>query len=136
MLPITSSLQYGKIEDMDFEPNVQSEIVSLILAFFGGGGLITLFTTLLMRKRNNAETKLADANADSVIISSALEFVNTLKCEMVDLKKSVEALEKKIMILDDHIRVQATFITRLREALNSVKPNHPMLAEEVPILSI
>lgn len=116
------------------ENPTEASIVAAIVAFLTGGGAVAFFTAWFARKKNDAEARLADANADKLIIGSALEFVNALKSEVVDMKKALSQMEARIDILEDHVRLQAAFISRLREALAIVKPDHPLLQEKIPIL--
>lgn len=134
MIPHTLRLSAGRIEDME-APN-DSTIIGIILAFVTGGGLVTLLSTFFTRKRTDGEARLANANADNLIIGSALEFVNTLKGEVLDLRKSIDMFEKKVEILETHVRVQSKMIFRLRDALSGVKPDHPLLEEKLPILEL
>lgn len=134
VVPHTFPLLAGRIRTMD-NPT-ETSILAAVLAFLTGGGAVAFFTAWFGRKKNNAEARLADANADKLIIGSALEFVNALKSEIVDMKKNMELMERRVEILDQHVRVQGAFISRLREALAIVKPDHPLLQEKVPILEL
>lgn len=114
----------------------QYSVIGALLTFVLGGGAVAVLTAFLGKNKTNAEAKLANANADQLIIGSALEFVNTLKSEVVDLRKAIDELEQKIEALESHVRLQSGMIFRLRDALQTVKPDHPMLNEKLPILEL
>lgn len=114
-------------------------ILTAVLGLFGGGGIVGLFGLLANRRKNSAETVLLKANADNVVIGSALDYVKAIREEAIDLRKRAadqemraEKLEQKINILEDHIRLQTEIIGALRRALAEYNPNHPLLLQADP----
>lgn len=120
------------------EQQTQS-IIAAVIAFLGGGGLIGLITLWANRKKNGAEALLIKANADHVVIGSALDFVKAIREEAADLRvralvqeKRAEELEDKINILEDNMHLQFILIRSLKKALAEYNPEHPLLKETEP----
>lgn len=114
-------------------------LIATITGLFGGGGIVAMTNALLNRRKSAAETVLIKANADNVVIGSALEFVKAIREEAADLRRrageqeeKAELLEKKIRMLEDHILLQVEIINALRLALAEYNPNHPLLKKPVP----
>lgn len=121
------------------DDNQIQTIAAALTGLFGGGGLVAIITALVNRRKNAAETVLIKANADNIIIGSALDFVKAIREEAADLRKRAgeqehraEMLEKKIRILEDHILLQVEIINALRLALAEYNPDHHLLRKPVP----
>lgn len=114
-------------------------ILAVFTALISGGGVVAAFNAVINKKKMASETILIKANADSTVIGSAMEFVKAIREEAADLRKRAmeqeirpDALEQKINILEDHIRLQIEIITNLKKALEVYNPEHPLLKEPYP----
>lgn len=118
----------------------QANSLEYILTFIAGGGLVTLFTMIVQRRKISAEADLAEANADSVVISSALQILKEMRVEAADLKvraleqeKRASLLAQKVLILEDHVKLQMQIILDLRKALAGYNPEHDLLKIVIPM---
>lgn len=125
--------------DTRMDDHQTQTIIATLTGLFGGGGLVALIGSLMNRRKTSAETVLIKANADNVVIGSALEFVKAIREEAADLRKRAgeqeeraETLERKIKVLEDHIILQVEIIQALRAALKEYNPEHPLLQRPIP----
>lgn len=116
----------------DQQPTYFTHIFALLAALFSGGGLVGLLNMIQNRRKTTAEAVLIKANADQVVVGSAMDFVKELRVEATALRKRAEDQERKIDILEDHVRLQLHIIRELRTALAVYNPEHSLLKSPLP----
>lgn len=110
--------------------------IPALLGLMSGGTFMGLLSLVFNRKKTNAETLLIKANADDVVVGSAIDFVKELRVEATALRERAERQEKRIDILEDHVRLQAEINKQLRTALAVYNPEHHLLKTPVPDLPL
>lgn len=114
------------------ETTVYSQVIAIIAALFSGGGIMGVFNFIQNRKKASAETILIKANADHIVVGSAMDFVKELRAEATAIRTRAEAQERRIDILEEHVRLQLEIIRGLRAALAVYNPEHELLKQSLP----
>ena len=109
-----------------------SELVVALIALVSGGASST-FTWFLARKRNHAEARIKEEEANSLEIANEIKFADYYKVMLDDLgaryekefQKIVGMYDKKVQMLEDEIKLLKRKIYNLekenKELLNRLK---------------
>lgn len=71
----------------------QHLVLPIILGILGSGIFTVLITSFLNRKKNKAEIKSIESEAESVIAKSILEYAEGMRLDLSELKKELKELK-------------------------------------------